>query len=483
MTHPERRFSLASRRLPAVVRPALVPAITSLVLFGMTTGAAFALAPVPTKPDAQGTTTDVLGVERPSSRIPDRTTATPTPTPTAPAPTPSTPATAGSGAGGALDLPREEWWGGPAFYSKFPKATAAGWTKDTFFPLAVFYGKPGHASQLASIGINTYMGAEHDGSPMSSITGKGISVLAQPEWTPAEVGDDPRVVGWHVSDECDQGEGECWLGGDENARVDKQRSYASAARALNDGRFVQANYGNGVLGTWWAPNTMKQQVDLVDVSSVDKYAYTSPGVDESIAQSPRWPKGANPNSSAAYGWLQDQMESFSTPAASRPNWVFVETARPFLNEDGARVITTDQIGGAVWSSIINGASGISYFQHNNSGCGTYSLVECSADLRTGVKRINAEVTALAPVINTQSYRWDFGPGLDTSLKVKNGSAYVFAMSTGTPGSRTFTLPKGVAGSTVEVVGENRTIPVANGRFTDSFAAEYSHHVYRIALGG
>jgi hypothetical protein len=54
------------------------------------------------------------------------------------------------------------------------------------------------------------------------------------------------------------------------------------------------------------------------------------------------------------------------------------------------------------------------------------------------------------------------------------------MTDGSTGSRTFTLPAGLTGN-VEVVGEGRTIAVADGSFTDSFASEFTHHIYRIAL--
>ena len=187
---------------------------------------------------------------------------------------------------------------------------------------------------------------------------------------------------------------------------------------------------------------------------------------------------------ATYGWLQDQMERFQDPAKPKPNWVFVETARPFLNEAGAGTITPNQISGAVWSAIIHGARGIAYFQHNNNGvCGTYSLVDCSQTLKDAVRTINTKIANLAPVLNTQSYLWDFRAGADTMLKVKDGYAYIFA-GVGlkdTPGSKTFTLPSGVNGSTVEVVGESRSISVSNGKFTDVLATEYAHHVYKVSL--
>ncbi len=68
------------------------------------------------------------------------------------------------------------------------------------------------------------------------------------------------------------------------------------------------------------------------------------------------------------------------------------------------------------------------------------------------------------------------------LKVKDGNAYVFAMIglNTNIGSRTFALPSGIRGASVEVIGENRTIPVTDGKFTDTFAAEYTTHIYRVS---
>lgn len=380
------------------------------------------------------------------------------------------------------------WWGGPQAYRRFPQARKAGWTKDSFFPIAVFFGKPEHAPALARIGINVYMGAEHDGSPVSMITDTGISVIAQSEWTSAEVGDDPLVVGWHVSDECEMGYSDCTPDWDndngEQGRLQKQRQYVQRLRARGDGRFLQANFGNGVIGTFWAPTTMADHVALMDVTSVDKYAYTSPQVDALLESSPAWPYGMTARSARSYGWLQDRMESFASPVASKPNWVFVETAEPLLTEEAGRTITTAQIQGAVFNALIHGAAGIAYFQHNSNGrCnGMYSLVDCGEQLRDAVRKINARVTALAPVFNTPSYDWTFGGGLQTALKVVGGWVYVVAMSDGGTGARHFSLPSSLTGaSSVQVVGESRTLRVVDGGFADSFAHESSVHVYRIKL--
>ena len=379
----------------------------------------------------------------------------------------------------SIDLPHEDWWGGPSYFAKFPQAASSGWTDPSFFPIAVFMGKPAHAASLRSIGVNTYMGAEHDGSELSSITSTGMFVLAQREWTPAEVGDDPRVVGWQLSDECDMGYSDC--GETQGKALKTQERYAATARGNDDGRFLQANFGNGVLGTFWARDTMDDHVSLVDVTSVDKYAYTSPHVRSLIVASPHWPAGKKPGGASAYGWLQDRMESFSDPPGSKPNWVFIETAKPYLTEKGATTISGPEIEGAAWNAIIHGAAGIAYFQHNNNGtCGNYSLIDCP-EARAAVTKLNTDITNLAPVLNTQPYEWNFGTGLDTTLKVSDGQAYIIAMTDGGTGSRTFTLPAAITGTTVEVVGENRTLTVTDNKFSDAFDAESTHHIYKVTI--
>jgi hypothetical protein len=384
--------------------------------------------------------------------------------------------------GGTLSLPLEAWWGGPAYYANFPTAAAAGWTDPSFFPIGVFYGKPSHAAQLRQVGINTYMRAEYDGSSVTSMTDTGMFLILQPEWTAAQVGNNPRVVGWHVSEEVDMAPGT------EAERLAIHTAEVARRRALNDGRFMQANFGNGVLGTWWSPNIMDDLIASTDVTTVDKYAYTSPDVRFEYGRTPYWPSGQNPDSASAYGWQQDRMELLGSQlngvatGVQKPNWVFVETARPFLTEAGAETIRPEEIEGAVWNSLINGASGVAYFQHNNDATnGTYSLVTGDPDRLAKVTEINAQVQRMAPVLNSQPYQWNFGTGLDTSLRVYNGDVYILAMTDGGTGVRTFTLPPGVSGAQVEVVDEGRTLTVTNGTFTDTFAAEHTHHIYRISL--
>jgi len=427
-------------------------------------------------------------------------TATPTPTqaPTSSAQTsapPTSPSTTTAAAAGDLALPRVPWEGGSAYYKKFPKAGAAGWDDPSFFPISVFLSDASDAAALKAVGVNTYMAMNHTTGGIAQAAAQGMYVLPQVfsddgsiDWKPSEIGNATNVPGWFITDECDQGLTNC--GGDaagENGWLAKQQQNVAKVKAYNDGRFMHSNFGSGITRTWWSPNTMGQQVALMDTMSADKYSYTSPYAQEAITGSAQWPAGANVKTAASYGWQVDQLRSFMAPDALKPTYVFVETMRPFLTESGATTITPNQLEGAVWSGLIHEARGVTYFQHNNDpGCSaTYSLVnDCGKGVKAKVTQIDADIKSLAPVLNTQSYIYNFGAtGIETMLKTYQGSVYVFAdvALKGTTGSKTFTLPAGVTGTSVTVVGENRTLPVTGGKFTDSFAAEYTHHIYKITL--
>jgi len=262
-------------------------------------------------------------------------------------------------------------------------------------------------------------------------------VLAQGEWSATEIGDDPRVVSWFASDECDMGYSGCDQDVNGDGRQDEwdglliQQGYASTLRSREDGRFVSANFGNGVLESFWSSHTMDDHVQLMDVSSVDKYAYTSPGVQFEINRSPAWPAGADIQTSAAYGWLAEQMRKFQDPLRYRPVWITIETRMPYLFgggpggiEEGATSITPDRLEGAIWASIIHEARGITLFQHNNDGvCDTYSLTDSTCPgLQERVRAVTAKIRLLAPVINTQSYQYDFDNQTDRRTKAMRTSS-------------------------------------------------------------
>lgn len=443
--------------------------------------------------------------------------------------------------GGELNLPLEDWYGGPDYWtvaengSKMTRAEANGWSDPSFFPIAVWLSDPQHADELASIGINTYFGIFADAGAINTAAAAGMAIIPQAnEWTPAEVNAETTgrdsVVGWLPRDEPDL-----------NTVFATYMSEVATLQGLADGRFILTNFCHGIRRTFYyatatggGSTQMHDAMAENDAACVDQYCFTSPGIrgdpgPQGIADNGNFPSLQNGTSylwpgdyqdtakvdqAAAYGWQARALNSLYTEQdLLRPVWVAVETQMPYLTDTGRDIVLWDEIRGAVWSAIGNGATGILYFQHNgfyaadelgpgnpaeaytanggldpNTGLspdlGGMSLVEGAAGLISYVSTLNAQIASLAPVLNTQSYVWDFSAsGIETMLKVYNDEAYIFATKSvlGTTGSKTFTLPSGITGTTVTVVDEARTINVSGGQFTDTFANSYSQHIYRVAI--
>jgi hypothetical protein len=454
----------------------------------------------------------------------------------------------GGGGGGGGDplsaLSRVAWEGGPSYYTvaqtgaQMAKAEAAGWSDPSWFPIGVWSVRPDpdHVQAYLDIGINLAITVEtSDNGPISNITSLGMHVFAvidnpfaspaeNNNWNLARVGSDPLVVAWFLGDEYDQGLSG-FIGSDNEAGwLALMQNRHTLVAGYNDGRFFWTNFGSGggTLSTdLWSPTKRDDMAGLVHGFNVDKYAYTSPVSREAIEQwAINWPNFGTvsaPTSKRAgtYGFLTEQAriltgETTGVAYASKPVFPFIETKVPLIDEAGEGVILYGQLEGAVWSAIAHEARGIAYFQPNgdpgsshwpatdpNTGAATatgfYSLATAAVNapdtvdtgLLTRVAQINSRVTELAPVLNTQSYVWNFGAtGIDTMLKNGgDGFAYIFASVNfqGATGSKTFTLPAGITGATVTVLYESRTISVSGGAFVDSFANEYSHHIYKVAL--
>lgn len=411
------------------------------------------------------------------------------------------------GGGGELNLPLIDWEGGPDYWTvaqegtKMTKAEASGWSDPSFFPIATWLSPAENAAELMDIGINTMVGIDAGGghSPPSAATAVGMFVIPQSnEWTPLQIGTDPKCVGWHVWDEPEL-----------YTTVAAYTSDVNAIRALADGRFVHTNFAQSILNTFWWFGEVADGWAVPDLGSVDHYYYTAQNVRENTTDPPAddWPlavgNDALAQKAATYGWAVDRMR-FWGGATTKPYWNYVETQMPFLSDENGEIdiILYAQIRGAVWTSIVHEARGILYFQQNgfydatgapttdpNTGLAPntalFSLLDGDAALIAYVTALNAQITSLAPVLNTQSFEFDFNAtGIDTMLKGKDGYAYIFTCLAlgGTTGSKTFTLTgSGITGTTVEVVDEARSLSVTGGQFTDSFANEYSQHIYKIAI--
>jgi hypothetical protein len=367
--------------------------------------------------------------------------------------------------------------GGLGYYGRFsnPLPTSA-----SYFPIGVWGAyamEPRNIAKDKAVGLNTYVWA------------------ADPQFLPAI-----RAAGFHtIADESHAGnpnigaETKAWLLGDEVDMTQGPSACPSQINAVksglpNDGRARYANYGKGVLiwgATGWAGHNDTSSacfVNAQDITSTDLYWHTDPYQTDDLQS----------GMSSGYGWSIRRMRMLDAKDGKRtPQWGFVEVTNAMNGPWGPP--TPAEIRGAVWHTLIAGARGIIYFQHDFDGsCMTHHALRdtgtaCYGPTIDMVRSVNRQIKSLARVLNapfvmTRHKARDTMAGkVRYIVKWANGRFWVFAGADRGGGKATFRM-QCVGNATANVLGENRSIPVRRGSFTDSFADKDAIHIYRIDGG-
>lgn len=361
----------------------------------------------------------------------------------------------------------------------------------TFFALGVWLETVTNKAEVAldqSFGLNLYVGLARDGLiELDAIEASGTHLLIQAdEWSGDPRADHPAVDGWLVYDEADlmYGPGwDDWTGTDGWNTCSPIQDHGgqcgyTVMKHFSDrvppGALRYANYGVGL--THFESDAEAEVFinnGFQEVVSADEYAFTRPDA------------RAKDRKGASYGSTVDRLRTLDgLDGVRQPVWGFVEVGHPFT-EGSAPTITAPQMQSAVWHSIIAGARGIVYFNHSFGGsCPTYSVLRerCDPQMTAAVTEVNSQITELAPVLNApfaDGYVTAKGPAKVMAKFGPDGAWYVFAGAdtTGTVGGDvTLTV---AAGSTVEVLYENRTLSVRDGQFGDAFADGNAVHIYRV----
>lgn len=393
-------------------------------------------------------------------------------------------------------LDRIPWEGGPSYYQQFSK-TDGSWTDPNFFPVGVWYESVLTQADIdkdKSYGLNTYFELTSQ-SNLSLVGSNGMNAVI----SDTEMGSGSETKGWLATDEPDMG----WGAG--NGPYDPETNkcmtegvydcgytlmeYLLDLLPKDDGRLAYTNYGKGVL-FWQNDQQASQFVNgYTTATSADLYFYTDLNLcvgDENGNEAENFIgiETSDCRRAASYGWVLDRMRYLDSLDGKRqPIYAFVENGHPFTYE-ASTAITADEMAGAVMSSLIHEARGIIYFNHNFGGdcISQHNFRDgCYPENTAKATEINAHIKQLAPVLNTQSYNYSFNPNLDTMLKKLGNSYYIFAMQGqgAANGSYDLKLPSGINASSAEVMFENRSVTITDGKITDSFPEEYSYHIYKI----
>jgi len=107
-----------------------------------------------------------------------------------------------------------------------------------------------------------------------------------------------------------------------------------------------------------------------------------------------------------------------------------------------------------------------------------------------VTSVNRMIASLAPVLNSPPVAdavtvTSSNPNTPVHIlvKKKDGATYIFSAAMYSEKTQATFQIQGLRGSWVaEVLGEDRTVPVVDGQFTDTFEAD-DVHIYRISTRG
>jgi len=344
---------------------------------------------------------------------------------------------------------------------------------------------PSNAQNFKNLGINTFVGLWQGptASQIQALQQAQMPVMAEQNSTGLSL--PGTLTGWTQVDEPDNAQ---WNGSGYDPCVNPtiiQNNYNQMV-ANDSTRPVYLNFGQGVSWeNWFGRGTCTGNLSMypqymagADIVSFDIYPVNA--TDPLIAGN-LWYVAQGVE--RLVNWNNQYFNG------SKIVWNDIEAS----NIEGTGLPTTAQIRTEVWMSIISGSMGIVYFVHEfNPFYEAAILVRqepAYQALRAGITGINAQVTQLAPVLNSPTLTQgttvvssNAAVPIKTMTKQYANSVYVFAVAMrdgATQGN--FTLNNLTAQSTtVEVIGENRSIPLLGNGFSDPFGG-YQVHLYRIGL--
>jgi hypothetical protein len=370
----------------------------------------------------------------------------------------------------------------------------AGWshgipTDPSFFPIAVWLQGSWHATELAQLGVNIYVGnnAGTDSMAMAdlaTIQKLGLyAILGQDSVGLADIADPTvaaTVVGWWMSpDEPDNAQPASGGGYGPPVSPATLVTQYGAYKAKDPTRPVFLGLGQGVAYDAWegrgsgAP-AESGYVAASDIIAFDIYPYNNCGGD------------TNEKATCGQFWLNafgvDRLHTWAT--RNQAVWTDFETTIIAANTTTGP--TPTQTVSEVWLALIHEANGVIYFLDTWNPSFREDAIFASMPMVTAVTALNAQIKALAPELNSASVpdlvtvtSSNAAAPVDTMVKVHGTSLYVFSAIAR---AGTATASYGITGmsgdAVATVVGEGRTVNVTGGKFSDAFAAN-GVHIYQI----
>jgi hypothetical protein len=351
------------------------------------------------------------------------------------------------------------------------------WSDPAFFPLAVWLQSPANAARYKAAGINCYVGLWKGPTPeqLRLLKEADMPVICDQNDVGLEHLDDPLIIGWMHGDEPDNaqslGQGKGWGPPIPPATIvaDYHR-----LRKADPSRPVLLNLGQGVAWDGYYgrgtrtrhPEDYPQYIEGCDIVSFDIY----PVVHERAEV-------------AGKLWLVpygvERLVKWT--GGRKPVWNCLECTH-ISNPD--KKATPHQVRCEAWMALIHGSQGLIYFVHQFKPRFQEAALLDDPEMLAAVTALNRQITRLAPVLNSPTLQdvatvRPANPDIPVAVMAKRDArhGYLFAVAMREGRSEATFDVKDMAGNSVEVLDENRTLTATDGRFTDTFGP-WDVHLYR-----
>ena len=347
-----------------------------------------------------------------------------------------------------------------------------------FFPIAVWLQAPRNAKRFQELGFNLYI-ALWEGptaSQLAALKAAGMPVICAQNDVGLTDKNNDIIVGWMHGDEPDNAQS---LGPDKGygPPIEPKTIVADYQRMVktDPSRPVMLNLGQGVAWDGWYGRGVRTNhaedypayLEGCDIASFDIYPVVHDK--EEVAGKLEF---------VARG--VDRLRDWGK--GRRLVWNCIECTRI----GNVRVKPTPaEVRCEVWMALIHGSQGLIYFAHQFKPTFIEAGLLADAEMAKAVGEINRQVRDLAPVLNSPSLAEavivtssDPAVPIDVMVKQDQQATYVFAVAMrNRPATGTF-RSKQTTATMAEVLGENRTVKLTAGVFTDAFAP-YAAHLYRL----
>ncbi|MBP0113912.1 hypothetical protein [Bradyrhizobium vignae] len=346
-------------------------------------------------------------------------------------------------------------------------------TDANFFPIGVWLQSPTRAASYKAIGINTFVGL-YEGpteEQLAALARQHMFAIAGQNDVALKSVNRHVIKAWMQEDEPDNAQpigpgvyGTC-IPAIEVARRTREM------KARDPTRPIMINFGQGVANEFWrgrGPCNGDQGYYDIAIQGADLLSYDI------------YPVGSTtPQVKGRLEYVARGVTNLAKRATDGQSvWMALETTAL----DPTRRPTAAEVRAEIWMALVHGATGIFYFVHEFKPTFREDAIFRYPDIVEEVTKTNRLILSLSPALKSPSVSGAISVSsqvpIATMVKVYKDNTYIFAVAMQNSPSTARITVNNVHQTSARVIGEGRSVSLAQGSFEDQFEG-YGVHLYQI----